>query len=276
MLYGHDISNYQGVFNWDQVRGTDGFSIAKATEGTTFTDAQFARNWERMKAYSLMRGAYHFGHPNLNAVTQASYFVNVVKGQGLTTDDALVLDLETTDGLGPSAVAAWARTFCDTVQAQTGKNTWVYTNHAFISNGCCSGLYGRPLWIASPAKPGQPGDVRPWPVWSVHQYGISAGVDVDVLNGDAGVWAALVNAPAPAPKWKLARYVTKGTEVLSSWSASVGQLPSTTLRITCENSPEDLFAPNLAGWLNALFEGQVTVNDPMPKGVALYYMAKAS
>lgn len=240
------------------------------------TDAQFIRNWAELKTNGLLRGAYHFGHPSQNAPAQAAYFVDTVKKQGLEADDALILDLETTDDLGASAVSAWAQVFCGTVQKLTGKNVFIYTVHAFIWNGCCNGLYTRPLWIAAPGLPGAPGDVRPWPVWTAQQYAQNP-VDQNVLNGDASMWRKVVNTvtPTPVPVWSLAQFKTTGKENLAAWAASVNHLPSTVLRLTCEHSPGDLFPATVAAWLNAVLEGTVKPADPMPAGLVLYYMKQS-
>src|SRR3569833_2723999 len=63
-LLGIDVSSYQGYITWSSVYG-DGvrFAIAKATEGTSWTDADFAGNMSRGKTQGLKMGAYHFCHP---------------------------------------------------------------------------------------------------------------------------------------------------------------------------------------------------------------------
>src|SRR3569833_1765340 len=63
-LLGIDVSSYQGYITWNRVYG-DGvrFAIAKATEGTSWTDADFAGNMSRGKTQGLKMGAYHFCHP---------------------------------------------------------------------------------------------------------------------------------------------------------------------------------------------------------------------
>src|SRR5262249_34076442 len=78
--WGLDISNWQGAADWNAM--TDAglqFCIIKATEGTTFRDGQFARNWSEMRRRWTVRGAYHYARPNLNAVAQANFFHSVVR-----------------------------------------------------------------------------------------------------------------------------------------------------------------------------------------------------
>jgi GH25 family lysozyme M1 (1,4-beta-N-acetylmuramidase) len=68
--------------------------------------------------------AYHFGHPSIDAVAQANYFVNAVNAAGGYTGSntlQLVLDLEDDDGLAPGDVWAWVQAFLGQVQALTGR-----------------------------------------------------------------------------------------------------------------------------------------------------------
>lgn len=273
MLYGRDVSNHQGKYNWAGLDPKPGFGFAKATEGTGFVDSFLPWNWGEMQRLGILRGAYHFAHPSEDADAQANLFVATVRKAGaIGVDDVLVLDLEDTDGLGPSAVAAWADDFTAAVEAATGKNVWVYTDHSFILNGCCAGLYDRPLWIASPGTAGEPGSVAPWAVWSCHQYGTdNAGVDEDVLNGDATVWKALANIPAARPPL----YKTVPASFTASWPITMPDLvkkfgadASTMLRMSAEHDPNGLFTADLAEWINGALEA---ASEPFPAGTVIWY-----
>ena len=277
MLNGIDVSNWQGQLDWNPFKGQIQFAFCKATEGSTGTDAQFSRNWAAMKQLGLLRGVYHFGHPGLDAAAQAAHFTACVRQGGFGATDVVCLDLEATDGLGPSAVASWAQRFCAAVDTELGKNCWAYSNRSMIWSGCLTGLYQRPLWIASYGMPaGSPGDIRPWSVWSVHQYGAINGVDRNVLNGDAAVWGRLANLVTPHPVMQVTTYVTTGKEgSLGQWAASVNHLPSTVLRMTCEHSKNGMFPADMAAWLNSVFGDKAEADEPMPAGLTLYYMKAA-
>lgn len=202
MLSGIDVSNHQGQFNWAARTPKPAFGFAKASEGITFQDANFPWNWQQMAKLNVLRGAYHYGHPNISAQQQAEFFVTCVDhGGALGTNDVLALDLEENDGLAPAAVAAWAVQFCSEVQALTHKNTWVYSTRDYLASGYTAGLQSRPLWIASPGVAGSPGVIHPWAVWSCHQFASST-VDENVFNGTAATWAALANMPAAKPPVK--------------------------------------------------------------------------
>src|SRR3954470_13299282 len=81
---GIDVSNHNGTINWTSVRsaGKD-FAWAKATEGTSFTDAYFngssGHNMDNGMAAGVLMGAYHYARADVNsdANTEAAHFVAV-------------------------------------------------------------------------------------------------------------------------------------------------------------------------------------------------------
>lgn len=269
MLYGEDVSAYQGAYQWP---GNLSFGFAKATEGTFYQDPQFKHNWDALWSAKKLRGAYHFGHPSTSAVAQAQYFVAFVKAHGLLDLDALALDLEVSDGLSAAQVAAWAVQFVAEVRRLTGKNVFVYTMHSFIWGGYLAGLSAQPLWIADPnSRPGQPSPVTPWKVWSLDQYGQN-GVDEDVLNGDASTWARLVNVGAPPPpppppmKQVIEQWTTAGELSLVAFAKASDSNPAMILQLTVEHSPGGVFSANVAEYINA-----GNLNATMPRGLVLYF-----
>src|SRR4051812_3131326 len=61
---GLDVSHFQGSVNWGSVRNSGLiFAWAKATEGNTITDANFAGNQNNGKGAGMFMGAYHFARP---------------------------------------------------------------------------------------------------------------------------------------------------------------------------------------------------------------------
>jgi len=102
----------------------------KATESTDYTDPSFTKNWAGAHAAGLIRTAYHFAHPAVDAGAQATYFVDTVRAAGgwnASSTLPLMLDLEDADKLPPAAVWAWVRAFTAAVQAKTGKSVLMYT-----------------------------------------------------------------------------------------------------------------------------------------------------
>src|SRR5262249_1326148 len=133
-LRGIDVASYQhpggAAINWKSIQAAgDSFAFIKATEGTGYTNPYFARDWGKAKANHPLRGAYHFGHPGIDAVAQARHFLNVVRPT--RGDLQMMLDLEVTDGRSPAQVWAWTQAFIGEVQRQTGRPGIIYTGFYF-------------------------------------------------------------------------------------------------------------------------------------------------
>jgi lysozyme len=219
MLKGIDVSKWQGAIDWPAV-AADGvaFAIVKATEGALKPgtpdaeaidkkglDPSFRSNFSHARAAGLVRGAYHFGRPDLGngPDAEAEWFYSVV-GPSLHPGDLIALDLES--GLGN--LAPWAAEFMKHLHGKAGFNPLFYASPSFmdvhgISYQSIHGDYG--LWEADwtahmPAPGGH------WPVIAIWQYGsagtvkgIGTRVDADLFNGDR---AQLLHygKPAPAPE----------------------------------------------------------------------------
>lgn len=91
MLYGIDVSSYQpGISMAEVAREGFAFAFCKATEGTGYTNPDYAQQIAGAKAAGLVAGAYHFLSPG-NGAGQADYFLSVV---GNPAGLVLVLDVE--------------------------------------------------------------------------------------------------------------------------------------------------------------------------------------
>ncbi|MEU4546063.1 glycoside hydrolase family 25 protein [Nonomuraea dietziae] len=185
VLHGIDVSNWQGSVHWgDHADDGVSFAFAKATEGVTYTDKWFDRNWQRMRENWLVCGAYHFARPKGNPADQARHFLRTIQqAGGLRRGDLVALDLESHDDLPADEVAAFARRWCRTVERHTGMRPFIYTHAWFAREGNCAGLGEYPLWIASPGRPkGDPVVPSPWRGWKIHQYENSP-LDRNVFHG---------------------------------------------------------------------------------------------
>ena len=94
---GIDVSHWQGTINWNSVRAAGiEFAWIKATEGTSYKDPQFNRNYPNAHAAGVIRGAYHFARPGASSgAVQANFFAS--NGGAWSADNLTlpgVLDLE--------------------------------------------------------------------------------------------------------------------------------------------------------------------------------------
>jgi lysozyme len=195
--YGIDVSKYQGNIVSDIIN-KDGLSfvICKATEGETYTDPDFANNWEAIRKKNLRRGAYHFYHSDDDPVKQAQFFVQTLQGLA-NTDISPILDIEGGGINGSISVVNLQNDllqFLTQVEQQSKRRPVIYTGLDFANKYLSNSVFTRyPLWIAEYS-----GNARPElpQVWKEKGYIIwqrspaytidSDTTDFDVFNGNKG------------------------------------------------------------------------------------------
>lgn len=78
-LLGIDVSTYQGLPKWDQVKAAGvSFVYCKATEGVSIQDKRFRENYKALKEAGLSRGAYHFFRGGNSGAKQLDNFMTQV------------------------------------------------------------------------------------------------------------------------------------------------------------------------------------------------------
>ena len=164
-LPGIDVSHYQGAVDWPAVAASGvRFAFIKATDGVEDIDPHFAHNWAGTKGAGIIRGAYHFFRPSLDAQEQAAHFLRVVAMDDLALPPAL--DVEVTDGLYPPALQAGIRTWLEAVQAAVGCTPIVYTDPSFWREHVAADFSAYPLWLACyAARPEVPAAWSAWTFW---------------------------------------------------------------------------------------------------------------
>ena len=201
-LQGVDVSVYDGNVDWTEVKSNGGaFGIAKATEGTGFTDSQFATNWSAMKSAGVVRSAYHFFHCDTDPMTQASFFLGVM-GALEPGDLPPSLDFEDTTTCTPQAGISMAIEWLDAVASATGTLPILYTSVNVLSEfDDTQSLAGHAqLWVASRGVtcPNLPAPFVAWSFWQYSLTGTAPGLpnsngmaDLDSFNGDSASLLAL-------------------------------------------------------------------------------------
>jgi lysozyme len=189
---GIDVSHYQASVNWSGVASAGaGFAIAKATESTGTTDAQFATNWAGIQQAGLIRGAYHFFHASQDGAQQADFFLSVI-GQPQAGDLLPTVDVEIMDSQSAATVIQQLAAFTNEFSSRTGVNPMIYTSPGFWAGiGAPSQFSGNQLWISNYGV-SCPGVPAPWSGWQIWQSsgngsfgGVSTPVDLDTFNGSA-------------------------------------------------------------------------------------------
>ncbi len=192
-IHGIDISRYQGLIDWGQVRAmvvdTVHFSFVfiKATEGINGQDGKFRQNWIAARKAGLICGAYHFFYSTRDPILQARNFEDMVHLR--PGDLPPVLDIEVSNDQPDSTIRSSALAWLREIQQHYGVTPIIYTNGRFYHRHLGSEFDSYPLWVSHFFSSWLPNPGRPWTFWQHsqggHVNGISAPVDFNVFNGDS-------------------------------------------------------------------------------------------
>ena len=190
---GIDVSKHNGDIDFEQVSDDDyQFVFIKASEGKTYKDDAFARNYEQAREAGLQVGAYHFFRKNRTAREQADNLLAAIRGKHL--DLPLVIDLE--DDWGNGATVS-RQTAIDRVMemidilAGKGYRVMIYTNLDGYEKYYKDLLGDHDLWLCSFTSP----DLLPHLPHVIQQFshegtvsGIDGNVDLNVWRGSEKEW----------------------------------------------------------------------------------------
>lgn len=194
---GMDVSGYQGNVAWSTAYANGArFAYVKATEGTSYTNPYFSQQYNGSYGAGMIRGAYHFAHPDSSSgTTQADYFVahgGGWSGDGKTLPPALDIEYNpsgaTCYGLSAASMVSWIRACSNEVHAKTRKYPMIYTTYDWWS--ACTGNSSafastNPFWIArysSTPPTSLPSGTGYWTMWQNADSGTFPG-DQDKFNG---------------------------------------------------------------------------------------------
>lgn len=187
-LKGIDVSHHQGIILWDSVLTENiSFAIVKATEGYTFKDTLFAKNWEELKRVGIKRGAYHFFRGNSDPKKQAQNFIETVK---LDSGDIVpILDIEKLDRQSVPNLVKKAKIWLTEIENEYKVKPMIYAGQFFYNKYLAFSFKGYPLWIAEFTR-GKPvlRDKQKYYIWQHSELGIIKGIkgrtDTNRFYGD--------------------------------------------------------------------------------------------
>ncbi|MGA2424987.1 MAG: GH25 family lysozyme [Terriglobales bacterium] len=192
MINGIDVSHYNGSLDFGKVASAGvAFAYVKASEGRLTKDPLYSTNYAGLKQNQIVRGAYHYFYPQLDAQAQASNFLGVVT-QLVPGDLPPVLDVEISGEQSPGAIASGIQQWLDLVQNTLGRTPMIYTYASFWNTalGGTSAFASYPLWVAqytSNPSPNVPTGFSDYLFWQYSESGSVAGitgnVDLDWFNG---------------------------------------------------------------------------------------------
>lgn len=203
-LEGVDVSHDEPNTDWNQVAISGRkFAFAKATEGNTYADPDFAKNWRVGRAF-LPMSPYHFFRANDLGSSQAKNFLSIVGKLNVGDLPAMLdVEIEGLTGTAPATCIVHMQAWLDAVEAATGKVPIIYTNdEAWNYLGNPTQFERYPLFVANieakcPSVPPPWSKVVFWQYsWTGRVPGIKVACDVDKFNGTAAQLDAFIRTGA--------------------------------------------------------------------------------
>lgn len=192
-IHGIDVSRYQDIIAWEEVKKMNvdnirlGFAFIKATEGVGNTDPQFHRNWKKTRSNDIIRGAYHFFIASKDGKMQAENFIRRVELE--PGDFPPVLDVEQRNGVSKAQLQHEVKEWLETIENYYRVKPIIYTNVDFYNQNLGDAFDQYPLWVAHYYQTQQPRIDREWLFWQHSDIGnvngITSHVDFNVFNGDS-------------------------------------------------------------------------------------------
>jgi len=194
--YGIDLSKFQGdeIDYLDKQKDSLSFIFCKATEGITYTDPDFSRNWKTIPQKGFIRGAYHFYRTADAPQAQADHCLEAIADLK-DTDLPPVVDFEGA-GIDQSQSVANIQKgllrFLKLIKENTNRMPMIYTDIPSGNKYLNDPKFAEyALWIALYEKLEQPRlpdawKGKRWVLWqksSSYEIG-SKKNDFDVFNGN--------------------------------------------------------------------------------------------
>ena len=198
-IWGIDVSHHQHRIDWATLAREKRlrFAYLKATQGVSWTDRAFLRNWRAARRAGLKVGAYHYFSFCTPAAAQAKHFLSVVPKRR----DALpaVLDVEHLRNCAPDSDPAKERAelklWLCAVEAATGKKPIIYATADILADYFAGGGLDYPLWVRHTPEDPEPVLALSWKILQYDDQrsidGIDTTVDRDLFGGDEAAFAEL-------------------------------------------------------------------------------------
>lgn len=174
---GIDVSAHNGPIDFKQVKsaGYD-FVWIKASEGETFRDTLFTRNFDAAGAAGMRTGAYHYFRFDCDGMRQAMNLVQSLEGR--IPDLGVAIDIEdegNVSGIPARSISARLSAMLDYLNLR-GYPITLYSNKDGYYSYLQEEFSDYPLWICS-FTDGSPIDDAPqWTFWQYSHRGTVPGI----------------------------------------------------------------------------------------------------
>ncbi len=184
---GIDVSAHNGAIDFSEVKrsGYD-FVWIKASEGETFRDTLFTRNFDAATAASLRTGAYHYFRFDCDGLLQALNLCRALDGRD--PELGVAIDVEeqgNATGIPTPVIVSRLAAMLDYLNMR-GFPITLYTNKDGYYEYIRDEFSDYPLWICSFTNDNPIDDAPQWTIWQFSHSGkvpgIRGNVDENVMR----------------------------------------------------------------------------------------------
>lgn len=195
--FGIDVSQHQGVINWDTVKDEIDFAILRCGYGQNRVDqddSQFRRNADACTRLNIPFGVYLYSYARkpADAIGEAQHVLRMVRGYQLAYPVFYDLEDENTTGRQTNkTIADIAEQFCNILE-ENNYYVGIYANLYWFSEKLTSVIFNKyAKWIASYSdKLNYSGN---YDMWQYTQHGKIKGIKTDVdLNYSYRDFASII------------------------------------------------------------------------------------
>ena len=216
-LNGIDISRWQGLIDWGQVKSAKDFAMIKlgGSDDGLYPDGQGVRNANEARRVAIPHGFYFYLGGLTNTSDEVKHILNLISSiGGLQPGESIALDWEERN----TVEVAYVTEIAQGLIAAGMPAPLIYMSLSRVRSNDWSPLVALNcgLWVAAwgdndtmPEENETPTSA-PWPFWALWQYssngsvpGIGGRVDCNIFNGDVDAfnkYGAGGSVPAPAPQ----------------------------------------------------------------------------
>lgn len=188
-IFGIDVSHHQGDINWNKVKKWKDKSIQfvyiKATEGATFVDKTYEKNFKGAKEQKILTGSYHYFRTTSSVKDQFKNFIQTISKED--QDLIPLIDVEEKKNWNNKEFHKNFKEFLGLIENHFGQKPMIYTVNSFY-NINLSGKYNDYHFLIGRYGKNSPNmrDKSNWTIWQFSETGKVDGipklVDIDVIN----------------------------------------------------------------------------------------------
>ena len=136
MLYGVDVSKWQGSIDWKKVKDSNiDFAMIRASYGLEGVDPNFVTNVRGSNQVGISAGAYHYSYAKTTeeSLREAKHFLKLIERFPFQYPLALDMEDQSQAGLGKELLTDIANVFLTALE-QNGYYAMLYANKYWLEN----------------------------------------------------------------------------------------------------------------------------------------------